>query len=111
MPIFTSLIAFPVEGKVPKPLEMLALCVLSLGIMICVWRTDAAGTVPAMLLCLTATVCNSAMSCFTGRVLAEAMDALQLVFLTSPFCFLVLLPYLIYREVGTSPYSLPLSIC
>ena len=99
MPIFTCIIAFPVEGKLPKPLEMVALVVLSMGIMICVWRTDAAGSVHAMSLCLLATMSNSAMSCFAGKVMSGAVDALQLTFLTAPFSLLFLLPYFLYKEV------------
>lgn len=99
MPVFTCILAFPVEGKLPKPLEMLALTILSTGIMICIWKSDAAGSVHAMSLCLLATMSNSAMSCFAGKVMSEAVDALQLIFLTAPFSLLFLLPYLLYKEV------------
>ena len=110
MPIFTCIIAFPVEGKLPKPSEIVALVVLSMGIMTCVWRSDAAGSVHAMSLCLLATLSNAAMSCFAGRVMSEAVDALQLIFLTAPFSLLFLLPYLLYKEVSsleimTSPWN------
>lgn len=99
MPICTCIIAFPVEGKLPKPQEMVALIVLTSGIMTCVWRSDAAGSAHAMSLCLLATLSNSAMSCFAGRVMSEAVDALQLIFLTAPFSLLFLLPYLLFKEV------------
>ena len=102
MPIFTCIIALPVEKKVPKPPEMVALVILSAGIITCVWRSDAAGTVPAMGLCLLATISNSAMSCFAGKIMSEAIDAFQLVFLTAPASLLVLLPYLLYKEVRPS---------
>ena len=101
MPIFTCIVAFPVEGKKPKPLEMLALAVLSTGIMTCVWRSDAAGSVHSMSLCLLATISNSAMSCLVSKVMVKAVDALQLIFLTAPFSLLFLLPYLLYKEVRT----------
>ena len=44
MPVFTCLMAYPVERKIPKPLEVVALVALSAGIMTCVWQNDAAGT-------------------------------------------------------------------
>jgi drug/metabolite transporter (DMT)-like permease len=102
MPIFTCLIAFPVEKQVPKPLEIVALTVLSVGIMTCVWRSNAAGTIPAMLLCLLATICNSAMSCFAGKIMSEALDALQVVYFTAPISLIALLPFLLYKEVRNS---------
>ena len=77
----------------------MALVVLSLGIMTCVWRSDAAGSVDAMSLCLLATMSNSAMSCFAGKVMSEAVDALQLIFLTAPISLLFMLPYPLYKEV------------
>ena len=100
MPIFTCVLAFPVEGKVPKPLELLSLTILSMGIIVCVWKNDTGGSVQAMTLCLLATISNSAMSCFSGKVMSEAVDALQLIFLTAPFSLGFLLPHLIFKEVG-----------
>ena len=100
MPVFTCLMAYPVEKKTPKPLEVLALVLLSSGIMTCVWQKDAAGTPPAIFLCLLATICNSAMSCFAGKVMSEALEALELIYFTAPVSLLVLLPYLIYKEVS-----------
>ena len=90
------------EQKVPTRAEAMSLVVLTLGVMIAMWKNNAAGSPFAIILCLAGTVCNAGMMSLSGKVLSEKVDVLQLTFYTAPVSFLAILPAFMYREVSAS---------
>ena len=99
IPVFTCLLSIAFERKVPTKQEGFALLVLTLGVMIAMWRNNAAGSPFAIGLCLIGTICNAGMMSMSGRVLSEKVDALQLAFYTAPVSFSAIMPVFLYREV------------
>lgn len=73
-----------------------------------VWQDGTSGKIVPVLLCAAATVCNAAMSCFTGRLMSEKLDVLQFTFYVAPVSCVTLLPSYIYLEVR---HMLCYSIC
>ena len=99
IPVFTCLLSIVFERKIPSKQEGFALFVLTLGVMIAMWRNNAAGSPFAIGLCLIGTICNAGMMSMSGKVLSEKVDALQLAFYTAPVSFSAIMPVFLYREV------------
>lgn len=93
------------ERKIPTRAEASSLVVLTAGVMLAMWKNNAAGAPWAICLCLAGTVCNAGMMSLSGKVLSEKVDVLQLTFYTAPVSFLAILPAFLYREVrpGAQP--------
>lgn len=87
------------EQKVPTKQEASALVVLTIGVMIAMWKNNVAGSPAAITLCLIGTICNAGMMSMSGKVLSEKVDALQLAFYTAPVSFSAIMPVFVYREV------------
>lgn len=64
-----------------------------------VWHESTTGSLYSVLLCSAATVCNGAMSCFTGRLMSEKLNVLQFTFYTAPVSCIALLPFYLFVEV------------
>lgn len=97
--MFTCLLSMLFERRVPSREEAASLVVLTAGVMLAMWRNNAAGAPWAILLCLAGTICNAGMMSMSGRLLSEKVDVLQLTFYTAPVSFLTILPAFLYREV------------
>lgn len=110
IPVFTCLLSMVFEHKVPSKQEGSALFVLTVGVMIAMWKNNAAGSPFAIALCLIGTICNAGMMSMSGRVLSEKVDALQLAFYTAPVSFSAIMPVFLYREVGIIQRICPLKI-
>ena len=97
------------EHKIPTKQEASALVVLTIGVMIAMWKNNVAGSPAAITLCLIGTVCNAGMMSMSGTVLSGKVDALQLAFYTAPVSFTAILPVFLYREVTLTllPCTLP----
>ena len=100
IPVFTCILSMVFERKIPTKAEAASLLVLTMGVMLAMWRNNAAGSPWAICLCLAGTICNAGMMSLSGKVLSEKVDVLQLTFYTSPISFLAILPAFLYREVG-----------
>lgn len=87
------------EQKMPSRQELVALIVLTIGVMTAMWKNNAAGSPLAIVTCLLGTICNAGMMSLSGKVLSEKVDALQLAFYTAPVSFCAILPVFLYREV------------
>lgn len=110
IPVFTCLLSIAFEHKIPTRQEGLALLVLTVGVMIAMWKNNIAGTPMAISLCLMGTICNAGMMSLSGKVLSEKVDALQLAFYTAPVSFTAIMPVFLWREVNHPgpTYLLPL---
>lgn len=104
-PVVTCALSVVVEGRRPARQEILSLMVLTLGVMIVVWRSDASGKLCAIILCAVGTVCNGAMMTFSGKLMSEKLDVIRLTFYTAPVSLVVLAPLCIRYEVcGTNEW-------
>lgn len=87
------------ERKIPSVAEATSLLVITLGVILAMWRSNAAGTPWAILICLLGTISNAGMISLSSKVLSEKVDVLQLTFYTAPVSFLAILPAFFYTEV------------
>lgn len=95
IPVFTCILAVPIEGKEPTQKEAIALVVLTIGVVVAVWEGTVAGSPRAVALCLAGTVSNALMMTMSGKVLSDRVDALRLTFYTAPVSLTALLPALV----------------
>ena len=99
MPICTCSLAIFIEKQVPSAEEGSSLLLLSAGVMTSIWEGTSTGNILGISLCTLATAANAAMSCFTGRVMSEKIDALRLTFYMGPPTFCILVPLYFWLEV------------
>ena len=100
IPVVTCALSVVIEGRQPPRREIISLVVLTLGVMIVVWRGRASGKLYAVILCVIGTVCNGAMMTFSGKLMSEKLDVVRLTFYTAPVSLLMLAPLCIKYEVG-----------
>ena len=99
MPVCTCVLAIFIESKVPTVEESSSLLLLSAGVMLAVWEQTATGSLFGTIICVLATVANAAMSCFTGKVMSDNIDALRLTFYMGPPAVCILAPLYLSFEV------------
>lgn len=73
---------------------------LSAGVMIVMWEGSVSSSVPGMLLCVAATVCNGVTMSTIGKVMSKDVHVLLLTFYTAPVSFMALVPPFMVFEVG-----------
>lgn len=99
MPIFVALLAVTVESKVPTPKELATLGLISLGVMLTVFKpgssvgSDLQGSL--LVLCSVATM--AAQMSFSGK-LGLRLDAVQMTFYTGWMSFLSVVGVIIVVE-------------
>lgn len=99
LPVLTSTLSFFVEGKRPTHYELAALSVLSVGVGVAVAGGTLAGSTRGILLCSVATLFQSLMLTFSGRVLSKKIDTFNLVFYQAPVALACLLPAALAMEL------------
>ena len=99
MPICTCVLAIFIEKKIPTVEESSSLLLLSVGVMIAVWEGTATGSLFGTSICILATIFNAAMSCFTGKVMSDNINALRLTFYMGPPACCILAPLYLSLEV------------
>jgi drug/metabolite transporter (DMT)-like permease len=99
IPVVTCGLAVLVESRMPTQQELIALIVLTVGVMIAVWQGTIAGKPYAIFFCIMGTICNGAMMTFSGKVLSEKLDVVRLTFYTAPVSLACLAPFLAWREL------------
>ena len=97
IPVFTCVFAIAIEGEKPSAMEFLSLVILTCGVMLAMWQSAVDGSLKGLLLCLSGTICSALMMTTYGKILSTKIDALRLVFYTSPLSWMVLLPTALYN--------------
>ncbi|KAK9836954.1 hypothetical protein WJX81_002533 [Elliptochloris bilobata] len=100
IPVMTALVGVAIEKKVPTPFELLSLVILTAGVVLSVWEGSVSGSTVGIGLSLASVLCGAAMLSFSGRALSEELDVFRLTFYTAPVSVAVLLPVLLWQEVG-----------
>ncbi len=72
MPVAVAMLSAVIEHKIPTLAEVVALTVLSIGVMIAVWEGSVTGSVTGLILCIAALFSNAAMISTTGKVRRQA---------------------------------------
>ena len=75
---------------------------LSAGVMVVMWEGSFSSSVPGMLLCVAATVCNGITMSTIGKVMSKDVHVLLLTFYTAPVSFMALVPPLMVFEVDAT---------
>ena len=75
---------------------------LSAGVMVVMWEGSFSSSVPGMLLCVAATVCNGITMSTIGKVMSKDVHVLLLTFYTAPVSFMALVPPFMVFEVDAT---------
>ncbi|KAK9807025.1 hypothetical protein WJX72_010960 [[Myrmecia] bisecta] len=99
LPVVTAAAAVLVERKVPTRGELLALLLLTCGVVVAIFEGQASGNGFGIALCVAGTLCSAGMMTTASKILSEKLDVLLLTFYTAPVSCCVLMPFFYSREL------------
>lgn len=99
-PVLTALLGVSIEGKTPSSAELLALLMVSLGVVVCVYEESMRGSLLGLSLVGASAFVQSAQMSVSSRIMTRKLDSFQMTFYTGGISYLVLLPLGLYYEGG-----------
>lgn len=92
VPVLTAIAGVCIEKRVPSGLEMLCLCAVSLGVVLCVYEESRSNELYGVALVGASAAVQSAQMSLSSKIMSRRLTSFQMTFYTGPAAFAMLLP-------------------